>query len=206
MSLIDEFLTQEQRWQATKNLGLARQFFREYLDEPETFSGFANGSAIVLLPPDDHGDAHLTEVNLQMAHQLAMQGRHVIAYGVGMRPPGQPIHLTKVGFNQKPKRVLYNPESDTLTITFDEPAAVVGVTAMHPLVDATFDPETQRMTQMLVRHFTSNVAPRAPQLLDAILQSSAEFIGISRDTLLTLRSNTTTGDDVIWSSLGQNTG
>lgn len=94
MSLIDEFMTPEEQWQTNENFKLAREFLREYLDDPVAFKGFANGNSIVLLPSDDLRNIDLTNANLQMAHQLAQSGREVITYEVGTRPARLPVHLS----------------------------------------------------------------------------------------------------------------
>lgn len=205
MSLIDEFLTQEEQWQINENFKLARQFIQEYLENPEVVVGLGPGEAIVLLPPDEPGEADLTHANLRMAHQMALQGRSVATYTVGDRSPGPPIHLTSLAFAREPSRVQYNPETDALTITFEEPSALVGFTSIHPHIDAIFDPESHAVMQMVVRHFTSEVALGAPQLLVTILRSSAELIGISRQELQALRHDAVTADDAIRASLTRNT-
>lgn len=204
MRLIDEFLTQEEQWQINENFKLARQFIHDYLDNPETIVGLGPGEAIVLLPADEPGEAKLTNANLRMAHQMALQGRSVVTFTVGARPSVPPIHLTSLDLGREPSRVQYNPESDALTVTFDEPSALVGFTAIHPHIDAIFDPETHGLMQMVVRQFTSGVGLGAPQLLDAILYSSAELVGISRETLFALRHDAVTADGAIRASLARN--
>ena len=70
MSLIDEFMTPEEQWQTTENFKLAREFLREYLDDPGSFRDLVNGNTIVLLPSAGPDDVELTHMNLQMAHEL----------------------------------------------------------------------------------------------------------------------------------------
>ncbi|MDQ2654634.1 MAG: hypothetical protein M3Z20_16500 [Chloroflexota bacterium] len=205
MNLVDEFMSPERQWQINENLKLARQFIQEYFDNPETIAGLGPGEAIVLLPSDEPGEAKLTHANLRMAHQMALQGRSVATFTVGARPPGPPVHFTSLEFAREPSRVQYNPETDALTVTFDEPSVLVGFTAIHPRIDAIFDPETHDLMQMIVRHFTSDVALSAPQLLDAILRSSAELSGISREALQALRHDAVTADGAIQASLARNT-
>ncbi len=205
MNLVDEYLSPERQWQINENLKLARQFIQDYLDNPETIAGLGPGEAIVLLPADEADEAKLTNANLRMAHQMAQQGRSVATFTVGARPPVPPIHLTSLDIGREPSRVQYNPETDALTVTFDEPSVLVGFTAIHPHIDAVFDPETHVLMQMIVRRFTGEVAPSAPQLLDAILRSSAELIGISRETLTALRHDAVTADGAIRASLARST-
>lgn len=205
MNPIDEFMSPERQWQINENLKLTRQFIQDCRENPAVVVGSGTGAAIVLLPADEPGEAKLTNANLRMAHQMALQGRSVIIYTVGLRPPAPPVHLTSVDFGRDPSRVQYNPETDALTVTFDEPSALVGFTAIHPHIDAIFDPETDVLMQMVVRHFTSDVAPSAPLLLDAILRSSAELIGISHKELRALRHDTVTADDAIRASLARKT-
>jgi hypothetical protein len=205
MNLVDEFMSPQRKWQINENLKLARQFIQDYLDNPETIVGLGPGEAIVLLPADEPGEARLTHANLHMAHQMALQGRSVATFTVGARPPMPPIHLTSLDLGREPSRVQYNPETDALTVTFDEPRALVGFTAIHPHIDAIFNPETHDLMQMIVRQFTSEVALGAPQLLDAILRSSAELTGISREALQALRHDAVTADGAIRASLARNT-
>ncbi len=96
MSQLDEYMTPERQWQITENLRLAREYFREYLDDPEVFAGFTGGKAIVLLPADAEDAGELTHANLQMAHHLAQQGRDVITYEVGTRLERCPVQLSPV--------------------------------------------------------------------------------------------------------------
>lgn len=203
MSVVDEFRTPDERWQTRENLRLVRQFYREYLGDPKAFDAFSNNDAIVLLPPDDANNQRLTYANMQMARRLAAQGQHVLMSAVGMHRPGQTIQLTKIDLATRPKRVVYNPDTDALTITFDAPTSPAGFTRIHPMVDATFDPDTRRLTQMIVHDFTRSLAPRAPQLLDAILSGPAEISGISRDELERLR-DLSIGDDDFLASLLRN--
>ncbi|MEZ4562063.1 MAG: hypothetical protein R2853_04960 [Thermomicrobiales bacterium] len=140
-----------------------------------------------------------------MARQMALQGRSVATFTVGARPSEPPVHLASLDLGREPSRVQYNPEMDALTVTFEEPGALVSFTAIHPHIDAVFNPETHDLMQMIVRQFTSDVALGAPQLLDAILRSSAELIGISREALQTLRHDAVTADGAIRASLARNT-
>ena len=94
MSLIDEFMTPEEQWQTTENFRLAREFLREYLDDPGSFRDLVNGNTIVLLPSAGPDDVELTHMNLQMAHELAQQGRDVITYEVGARLERCPVQLS----------------------------------------------------------------------------------------------------------------
>jgi hypothetical protein len=59
--------------------------------------------------------------------------------------------------------------------------------------------------QMVVHHFMNEIALGAPQLLDAILRSSSELVGISREELQALRHSAVTADDAIRASLARNT-
>lgn len=205
MNLVDEFLSPDRKWQINENLKMARQFIQDSIDNPETMMGLGPGEAIVLLPADEPGDATLTTANLRMAHQMAVQGRSVAIFTVGARPPGPPIHLTGLEFEREPSRVQYNSETDALTITFDEPGGLVRFTAIHPHIDAVFDPETDALMQMVITHFKSEIAPGAPQLLDAILRSSSELIGISREEMQALRHDAATAEDAIRASLARRT-
>jgi hypothetical protein len=94
MNLIEEFKTPEVQWQINKNFRLAREFIREYLDDPGAYKEFANGNAIVLLPADAAVDLELIHANLQMAHQLAQSGRDVITYEIGTLSTRRPVYLT----------------------------------------------------------------------------------------------------------------
>lgn len=94
MSQLDEYMTPERQWQITENIRLAREYFREYLDDPEAFAGFTDGKPIVLLPADAEDAGELTHANLQMAHHLAQQGRDVIIDELGTRLERHPVQLS----------------------------------------------------------------------------------------------------------------
>ena len=96
MSVIDKYMTPERQWQITENLRLAREYVREYLENPKAFADFTDGRAIVLLPADGDDAGELTRANLQMAQQLAQQGRDVITYEVGTRLERHPVQMSPV--------------------------------------------------------------------------------------------------------------
>src|SRR5262245_4816607 len=84
MNATEQGLSSSDFSQTKGNLRLATQFIREYLDDPERYGPIPLGAAVVLLPPEDQAnDPELRLANLQMAEQMAAEGRTVVLWTVG---------------------------------------------------------------------------------------------------------------------------
>src|SRR6476620_10715042 len=68
----------------TRNLGVAGQFFRSVLNDPEILDGIPDDATVVLMPADDPEIAH---ANLEMALRQSDSGKNVLLYRVGTPAP-----------------------------------------------------------------------------------------------------------------------
>lgn len=181
--------------QIRANLRLARQFVRELVETPERHSILPDSGTIVLLPPDDVGDAALTRANLNMAGQLHAQGRSPVVQAIGQEQLTGPQQLIRwrFGIPQEEAAISYDREQDVLLMAFaktDRPTMPVRV---HRYVTALIDPTTNRGISLTVPQFLTVVAPKSLALLDVLLKPSTLLIGITRDEVIDVRNSVALG-------------
>jgi hypothetical protein len=76
-------LSLAERTQTQGNLNLLSLFIEQLLETPERFEALPERATIVLLPSDESGDDELLRANIEMAKQLAAQGKNPILLTVG---------------------------------------------------------------------------------------------------------------------------
>lgn len=182
-------LSAAERAQIRANLGLVRRFVRELIEEPPSRDVLPDEGTVVLLPPDEPGDAALTFANVEMARQLVAEGEHPILWAVGM-PPREglqvAVHFPIVREDQIAIR--YDRRQDRLTVAFSQTERPTMPLRRHSLVITLVDPETYLVVAYTIPNFLTVVAPKSLALFDLLLLSFAELVGITREEVLDRRN------------------
>lgn len=187
-------LSAAERAQTSKNLRLASQFIREFLEAPERFDVLPENAMIVLLPSDDDPDTELTLANMEMAKQLALQGKRAIPWAVGMpESPGPQVLVRFPIFREGQPAAIYDRRKDLLTVEFFQTDRPTMPVQHHPYVTVLVDPETHVAVGYTIPNFLAVVAPKSLLLFDVLLLPSTELIGISRRTLIKRRNELANG-------------
>ena len=189
-------LSAAERAQTSKNLRLASQFIREFLEAPERFHVLPENAAIVLLPSDDDPDTELTLANMEMAKQIERQGKKTILWAVGMPDRLGPQALVRFPvFREGQPTASYDRAKDLLTVEFSRTDRPTMLVQHHPYVTMVIDRETHIAVSLAVPNFLAVVAPKSLPLFDVLLLPSTELVGITLDELVSLRNSLAHGGD-----------
>ena len=189
MSDLTSDLSAAEKAQISANLRLAGQFIRELVDQPEQHDVLPESGTIVLLPPDEWKDDQLTSANLKLHELLKAQGQHAITWAVGMSPKTGPqiaVHWPVVHEDQI--AISYDRNQDALKVAFFETDRPTMPVRLNPYVISLVDPETQLVISYTIPTFLEVVAPKSLPLLDLLMLSSTELVGITRDEVVALRN------------------
>ena len=167
-------LSAKEREQTTKNLRLASQFIREYLEAPERFDSLPEVATITLLPSDEARDEALTNAN---------------SWAVGMpERPGPPFPINFPVLAPERLRMRYERYDDVLTGEFSHPAGITTAIQIHAMATVEVEVETRTAVGYRIPNFLSVVAPKSLTLFDVVLQPTVELVGITREELFAFRN------------------
>lgn len=182
-------LSAAERAQTSKNLRLASQFIREFLEAPERFDVLPENATIVLLPSDDDPDTELTLANIEVAKHIERQGKRAILWAVGMpERPGPQVLVRFPVFREDQPAASYDRQKDLLTVEFSQTDRPTMLVQHHPHVTLIVDRETHVAIALTIPNFLAVVAPKSLSLFDVLLLSSTELAGITRKELIKRRS------------------
>ncbi len=182
-------LSATEKAQISANLRLTARFIQELIDTPEQFAALPDSGTVVLLPPDDAPDTELTFANIEMAKQLATEGKRPILWAVGMPLKTGPQAIGRLPIVREDQfAIRYDQHHDVLSVAFSQTDRPTMPLRHHPLVITLVDPETFVVISYTIPNFLGVVAPRSLPLFDVLLLSTTELIGITREEVVERRN------------------
>lgn len=179
-----ERLTPSEVAQTTANLRLAAQFLRELIEHPERHEALPDEATVVLLPGDDPGDPELSRANMQMALNLARQGRNVTTWVVGASAMPGPQVMPRWPFSPgEGSGFTYDRNLDVMTVVFSQTDRPSIPTRMNPYMTVLVDSETHTATSMTIANFLAVAVQKAPLLIVYLFHPSTRLIGMTRAEL-----------------------